>query len=111
MKYESMHISFDKEEYLTCIDYTIHIRIKFIVVDVYKSYRRKKKRIITKLSACQGEYSKQRGPQHLSASRYTTKLTPKPATPIKFAVGIIPTYAIRQDRKFYCGFYENTKYL
>lgn len=44
MKYESMHISFDKEEYLTCIDYTIHIRIKFIVVDVYKSYRQKKKK-------------------------------------------------------------------
>lgn len=44
MKYEWMYISFDKEEYLTCIDYTIHIRIKFIVVDVYKSYRRKKKK-------------------------------------------------------------------
>lgn len=72
---------------------------------------KKEKKIITKLSAYQGEYSKQRGPQHLPASRYTTKLTPKPAAPIKFAVGIIPTYAIRQDRKFYCGFYENTKYL
>ena len=76
------------------------------------SHVAEKKKQLLKPSACQGANIRNNvEPQHLPPSRYRTKLTSKPTTLIKFAVGIIPTYAVRRARKFYQGFYENTKYL